>query len=153
MKTWIFGIIFLISFVSPAMAGTACQRRVGSCAYYSCLAKELNCRSSNYIVSFGEKYCKKFDQRRGWFSRRGQRFLKNIRSCLQVNLEKESEILSCRNSKIVAARHHVDCYRENRFCDLSFSDKFLVVETILKPVLIDPVFQSVAHDILSSCHK
>lgn len=153
MKSWICGFIFLVGFVRPAVAGTACQDRVGRCSYYSCLAKTLNCRSSNYIISFGEKYCKKFDQRQNWFSSRGQRFLNNIRSCLQVNLEKESEILSCRNSKTLAAQHHVECYRENKFCELRLSDQLLIVDTIIKPVIVDPVFQKVAHDILSNCHK
>jgi hypothetical protein len=152
MKKWVL-IVFLTTGLQVARAETSCQALVGTCVYYDCLSKTLACSRSNYLLSFGEKYCKKFQERRARFSSNGKKFLKSVQSCLQVKLEQDSDELVCKNSKALAAQHHVACYREHKFCNLKFMDQYLVVQTILKPVLVDSVFRDVAHKIVADCHR
>jgi hypothetical protein len=152
MKNWVL-IIFLSGLFNQAVAETACHALIGSCDYYTCISDSLKCNKSNYFTSFGNRFCRKFGQRRSLFSKQGKTFLKSVQRCLQIKMESDSEKLVCQNSKNLAAVHHVACYKVNKFCELKLSDKFRVVQIILKPVLTDSVFRKVAHNILANCHR
>ena len=146
----LFFVIFLI--FNQASADTSCRNLVGHCRYYACLEEKYQCHRSNYFHSFAENYCHKFDQRHNKFSAKGRKFLKSVKNCLQTHMESDSSELSCASSKTVAARHHVECYHENHFCDLGVLDKYNIVYTVLKPIFVDPIFRKVGNNIISECH-
>ena len=149
MKTWVFGIIFLISLQSWSQS--VCAPLLNYCSYYTCVARDLGCSNSNYLLSFGKKYCSRFESRENRFSSHGQKFLEKVSVCLRQKIEAHYEKLSCSNVKSYSASSHVGCYVASGFCRLSFGDKLEILHTVLKPALFDPTFQRVAHRLTKVC--
>jgi len=59
-----FTMVIILTFAAGlALAEVSrCTPLIGRCSYYSCLSQELSCTSQDYPLSFGGKYCAKFDR-------------------------------------------------------------------------------------------
>jgi hypothetical protein len=141
--------IFSAFLIQPAHAYQAAEN-LGTCSYYDALSSELSCSNeTGYLMQFGARYCHQFDENFSRFSLNGQRVLTEIRTCLQEELEKTPE-LTCGNVKAVAAESHVYCYRQARFCQMSFLDQFTLMQ-IVAPAILDPDLRAAVKRIEREC--
>lgn len=115
------------------------------------MANELRCSAKNYLLRFGEHYCNQFlkPKVKNSFSKAGGRIVANIRLCLQNELVNDTR-LTCRTSKSLAQEHHLRCYVESGFCELGFSDKYVILQEVYKE-LNDPDFALTTKDIGIAC--
>lgn len=147
----LFLTILLGFSVFSTVAGATCRSDIRSCTVYSCLADELRCSSKNYLLRFGEHYCKQFlkPEVKKSFSKAGGLVVANIRLCLQNELVNDAR-LNCRTSKSLAQEHHLRCYVAAGFCELGFSDKYVILQQVYKE-LNDPDFALTTKDIGLAC--
>jgi hypothetical protein len=102
---YLFGALCIIFLALPAYAD------LGACEFYPKLAHTLECSSENYLSSFAEHYCRKFDKNISAFSPQGQKTLSEIKLCLQMALVDQVG-LTCDNVRSIALQSHIDCYRQ-----------------------------------------
>ncbi len=136
-----FALLFL--FV-PALAS---EQKI--CDYYTQKSQALGCADSDYLVSFGEKYCRTFVEVEKEFSPAGQEVFAKIRHCL-VDTLKATPDLSCANTREKAERSHVDCYHRSGYCQLGAHDNWVVLKRIWQE-FFDPGFLRVVRDIQKKC--
>lgn len=148
MNRWSLIMLFLI-LKHPVVWAQDCVPAVESCDFYMCSNQELNCGPQNYLVDFGYKYCRKFVNNEAHFSIQAQETLREIRYCLQEKLYFEQK-LTCETSQSFAIQHHVDCYVEKGFCELSVLDKLQIFSYIRKTIL-DPAYLKTMLQIQRSC--
>ena len=131
----IFIALFIAGLiVNAAQAGIvsdACyQLSDNNCDFYqSCLEKEKPCGESGYAISYGDHYCRKFLKMENKLSSKGQKFFKNVRTCLQKELQLDIlthvfnrvNTLTCERIAEKAFRSHSYCYtsQEISICSLS----------------------------------
>jgi hypothetical protein len=106
----------------------------GGCQFYACREAEKagGCGARGYYLGFAEKYCVRFLQSlRPRMSPAGQRFLDAGRDCLMRFVDEQLEPeLACDTVKAEALASHVACYRDNGFCALPLSDKWMLLNTV-----------------------
>lgn len=120
---------FLFSLMSEAKVDreywptqSPCRFDGSVCDYYCSKALELGCTKSNYLVGFGQKYCKSYIRNAGEFTPSGREVLAKIRQCLIADLKSKSD-LSCQNAESYGLHSHFGCYTESGYCALSLGDK------------------------------
>ena len=105
-----------------------------SCDYYLCRddARTESCGAAGYYAGFGHAYCDRFTQdAQPMMSEVGQRWLDDVRTCLQLALEDiDDEAISCEALQTLAYATHPQCYVEAGFCELPRSDAWTVVNTV-----------------------
>jgi hypothetical protein len=104
----------------------------GGCQFYNCREAEHACGPSGYYQGYAEKYCVRFLQSlRPRMSPAGQRFLDVARDCLMRYVDTElPPDDACDDVKTRAFQSHVACYHDNGFCELSLSDRWLLINTV-----------------------
>jgi hypothetical protein len=138
LALFIFTILFsMISFAN-------CAESIGSCEYYQCIEKQENCGAKSYYTNFGLHYCKKYHAEQSNYTERGQEFLINIRTCLQVELERErirtNELPRCSKVKKFAIRSHKLCYQQYEFCKLPKADRRRIEKAAKKEIIHPQMF-------------
>ena len=102
------------------------QAGCGACEYYACREAQAanQCGSGGYYLAHGYKYCNRLIQVASpRMSPAGQRWLEDGRDCLMRFIETEiSSDEQCRSVRDRAYASHPDCYVDNGFCDLPFTD-------------------------------
>tara|TARA_R110002072_G_scaffold534_6_gene4042 strand:- start:217886 stop:218344 length:459 start_codon:yes stop_codon:yes gene_type:complete len=148
MKYLLLTISILLQL--PAFSSQYCQELLDDCEYYTCINQEKNCGSSSYFLKFGKKYCNKFAEHEEEFSRDGQDWIKRTKVCLIDSIDKIEDGISCNQYKREAISHHIPCYLDSGYCDLSNYDRAIVTKTILKS-LWRPSMISAGIRVLTSC--
>ncbi|MCM2282762.1 MAG: hypothetical protein NDI61_13055 [Bdellovibrionaceae bacterium] len=146
----LWGAMFSMVSEASTLAQTACSNQVGSCAYYGCLSDELACRPQAYLRRFGRSYCSLFEARADEYTEQGQKFMTEVRLCLQLELDAEIG-LTCQNVERRSANHHVTCYLESGYCELPRKDQFLLQRTIFKDLASRPALWGAALRISRAC--
>lgn len=123
---WI--VLTLLSF--NVFATSDCTQYANDCEYYSCVSDSKHCPDSSYPVSFGKRYCLRYEERMGRFSDAGRIWIEEVRKCLIRDMETFESDLTCSQLRKRAFKGHVPCYVESGFCNLSVKDKARVVKTI-----------------------
>ena len=110
----------------------SCYNPQGNCMWYhECLEKRFSCleSSNDYAISYGEKYCKLFEENSHKFSLNAQSWIKNVKLCLQIQLVSEIKQYSdsnCSEIQRIAFISHTSCYLrpngKSGICYLSFKD-------------------------------
>lgn len=112
--------------VYPTVA--SCDRpKPDDCSFYrACLEKTHPCGDAGYALAYGERLCNAFIEKKDGFSSDGQRWLHEVRSCLQKSLvpilhEKNA---TCEAVLDEAYATHPGCYtaENNSICALPTSD-------------------------------
>lgn len=124
-------------------ASATCEAPVAdNCAFYrACLDGAHPCGADGYALGFGEPLCYLFIDHRDEFTPDGQRWLREVRTCLQRSLAAISArpVTSCSALADEAYASHTSCYTaaDNSFCALPPSD-VLRLASLLGPYLRDP---------------
>ncbi|WP_372651536.1 hypothetical protein [Halobacteriovorax sp.] len=129
MNKFLFLIILIFS--SSWAFAESCETMDNDCEYYSCVEEQRHCGKKGYLLGFGKKYCLKFSEQDYRFSKKGRKWLNDVRECLIDNLDK-SEAVSCKEFKREQFRAHVPCYVNTGYCELSRRDRFAVKKVIYK---------------------
>jgi hypothetical protein len=115
-------------------AGYIADAGCGGCQFYTCREAEKTggCGPRGYYLGFADKYCVRFLQSlRPRMSPAGQRFLDAGRDCLMRYVDAQLPAqLACDTVKAEALASHVACYRDNGFCALPLSDKWMLLNTV-----------------------
>ena len=120
----------------------ACYSPSGeSCNWYSsCLRRKYPCEdaSNAYAVTYAERFCMLYNERRAIFSAEGQKWLDAVRKCLQVDLVplvRPWVTASCHRMRQRALATHIPCYLKpdqnvTSVCDLNCTDYLKIVWSI-----------------------
>jgi hypothetical protein len=105
----------------------ACEHpQPDDCSFYrSCLESSHACGDDGYALAYGERLCYAFIEKRASFSSDGQRWLRQVRSCLQKSLVPLlHETATCATVLDEAYATHPACYTapDNSICSLPASD-------------------------------
>lgn len=119
-----------------------------SCDFYSLKAHALSCASTNYLVRFGDHYCREFEKVEPFFTPGGRNVLNCIRPCLIQALNRPD--LTCSNLQAVAFASHVKCYSGCGFCDLPVSDKMMIGAVVWRE-FFNPEFRLVMDKVSEKC--
>lgn len=155
MKTYLFTLILLVfsgsSTFATEMKPSSCHPDQDSCDYYRCREEERPCGRRGYIQSFGNRYCKKFiNHDMDHFSAKGQKWLTDVRYCLQEKLHQSPVNLSCKRLKKRALAAHYSCYLNTGYCLLPEHDKRHVLKIVGKRVL-DPMIMILGLRVTVKC--
>lgn len=121
-----------------------CYKPSGNdCSWYrNCLAQRYDCKNSEggeheYALTFGEKYCNRYNEKYSYFSSYGQKWIDSVRKCLQEKLVlkiRPYDDYNCSEIKDYAFESHIDCYTSppghEGFCSLPWKDYLKVLWTI-----------------------
>lgn len=171
LNVWRIAFYFFIGVVSLrsskcAISDTCLEPSGQDCTWYrECLAYNYNCSDSpyEYALSYGEKYCEIFSSKASQFSVDGQKWIRNVKKCLQEKLAnrlKVSDNLSCKEIRHYAFASHAACYTkplgDKGICELKLSDWWNVLTIIWTqfiPFYSKELFESIngAIQVLFSC--
>lgn len=120
--------VFLASlFTAFAVQASDCSDLIGTCDYYQCIERSQSCGKKGYYIEFGQHYCEKYQADQINYTKRGQEFLNDIRTCLQDELERENirtgHLPTCGHIKKFAVETHKTCYEQYGFCSLPDLDQ------------------------------
>ena len=96
--------LLLISFSALA---SDCSELQNDCEYYSCISNTKHCSDSSYPVSFGKKYCLRYENQMNRFSEAGKTWIEEVRKCLIRDMETFADDLSCSQIRKRAFKGHV----------------------------------------------
>jgi hypothetical protein len=111
-----------------------------SCKYYSCLEEEMQCGEEAYLLSYGKRYCEKFQtdfiQNVALLSPETQLWRLKTSVCLQRTAQlafKAGDDCELLEEKSFSA--HPLCYtnHENSFCTLPAKDITFILAKVLDP--------------------
>lgn len=138
-----FTLFFIVSCRTDSNSNLASQARgpvdecsslVGTCEYYSCIEKNrLSCGETGYPMGYGLNYCEKLSSiefqpastalGNRVFPADGNKWKVNVRSCLQVEMEKYFQTnpnSTCQELRTFAFNSHPGCYTQAvNFCELN----------------------------------
>lgn len=143
--------ISLNSNAAGDFIGAPSQDTISLCQIYDKLANDLGCGDENYLISFGAHYCNKYQAIEQTFPLRTQEVLSRIRACLIQSLVDENN-LSCENVQEKAANHHIKCYLESGFCQISKWDKVRLAKVAL-PALTSRSLRKSLFEINNACQE
>lgn len=126
-----------------------------NCAFYrACLEAAHPCGAAGYALGFGEPLCYLFIDHRDDFTPAGQRWLRDVRTCLQRSLAALAArpTASCDALADDAYASHTSCYTapESSFCALPPAD-VLRLANLLGPYLRDPRAAAQTRAVASIC--
>ena len=122
---------------------------INQCDAYRKKSNELQCQDNGYLISFGEKYCRKFVEKNDRFSEYGQAILADIRTCLISGIESE-ESMTCNTAKDLAQIHHYNCYLNSGYCTLNVFDR-LAIGWVVRKELFDKDYIHLINKISTAC--
>ncbi|XP_047123525.1 uncharacterized protein LOC124806540 [Hydra vulgaris] len=119
----------------------SCYSPTGAdCSWYSnCLAAKFPCSGSQteYAISYGQKFCSLYNDRRSAFSQNALNWVNAVRKCLQVSLVpllRDYSTVSCNDIFNKAMASHPGCYvspyQGLSVCTLSPTDWWQIFWTI-----------------------
>jgi hypothetical protein len=126
IKKQIFLLILSLFTTLPTLAET-CTPSANNCEYYRCMERNRSCGSKGYWQDFAIPYCQKFVDDNAKFNTESQRWLRDVRECLQVRLDEVSANSSCNQIKDNAMDSHVGCYVDTGFCSLAAADQIKIM--------------------------
>jgi len=144
--------IYLILFSIVAHANETCMSSSKTCSFYQCAEKEKNCGKRGYLLRKGYRFCKKFGKKAHKLTYNGQAWVNNVRYCLQKNLQGQYQSLSCREIKKSVWAHHLSCYYDQGFCQLSKKDR-LKIYNVVGISILQPNFIKVAFKLFKKCRE
>jgi hypothetical protein len=129
-----------------------CSHLVGSCDYYLCREKISPCGVKGYYLAFGYQYCQKsFTTLSPTVSEKGQKWLKDVATCLQQSMDNEIPSgVECGQIKSQAIKSHTACYDQTNFCGQKFTDVLKVLR-MLAPEIPKPQMIAVGLTIIKNC--
>jgi hypothetical protein len=139
----------IIAIILCYFQAAFCKPDLNQCEAYSLISEQLGCDDSGYLVSFGERYCRKFVEKNDHFSTYGQAILSDIRTCLISQIEAENH-LTCENAHDLAQRHHYNCYLESGYCTLGLFDR-MQIGWIVRKELFDVNYLKLIQKISTAC--
>ena len=112
-----------------------------SCDWYrNCLEKKYPCEASSnaYAITYAEKFCRMFEERRAKFNADAQKWMDGVRKCLQVALVplmRPWNNPTCEEIRAKAFASHTPCYLKPdkdvpSICDLDYSEYLKIFWTI-----------------------
>ena len=112
-----------------------------SCDWYrSCLEKKYPCEASSnaYAITYAEKFCRMFEERRAKFNADAQKWMDGVRKCLQVALVplmRPWNNPTCEEIRAKAFASHTPCYLKPdkdvpSICDVDYSEYLKIFWTI-----------------------
>lgn len=107
--------------------------------------------SSNYLSSFGYRYCHAYVEKNDRFSTQSQNVLAELRQCLIDELEMRRD-LTCDNVKAIAFETHEHCYREHDFCQLPKIEQIKILN-VVKGALLRPDYRRAIRKIYQMCRS
>lgn len=117
---------FFLFLILPVFAKANCPASRESCSFYRCMEKERPCGPHGYWMGFGDRYCRAFLNHQDSFSEESQRWLTDVRECLQVRVHEVANDVQCRDIYSTAMNSHVSCYVDTGFCNLAFRDRLKI---------------------------
>lgn len=132
--------------------GDTCSEHIGTCDYYLCREKNNSCGVTGYYLAFGYQYCQtSFTSLNSKVSPKGQKWLKDVATCLQEKVETEiSPTHRCEEIKSASIASHESCYEQTNFCGQKFKD-VLKVLGMLSPELTKPKMILLGIKIIKNC--
>jgi hypothetical protein len=127
--------------------------------YVDCLEEKFECGYTGYPVSYGFKFCRKF-QKAEKFSKRGRAWINSTMLCLQqrlvpfMGLNYENNDSACKAIEDWGFSTHASCYteHENSFCDLGPIDLAIAMSVIGPGPLIGNIkARSQVREVLGIC--
>ncbi|HSO37759.1 MAG TPA: hypothetical protein VLT33_34770 [Labilithrix sp.] len=134
----------------------ACDRPApDDCSFYrACLEVSHPCGEDGYALAYGERLCQAFIDHRDAFSPRGQRWLRDVRTCLQRELVPllHAPPMSCEKVVDDAYATHAGCYTaiDDSICALPARD-VIELATILGADLFSARALSQIRDVAATC--
>jgi len=142
---WLCRLGFLYRCEAPVCEGVpshdevdSCSDYIGmdgcaSCEYYFCrdAQRPQPCGEKGYYQGFVGRYCNLFTEATvPRLSPKGQDWIANVRTCLQLSMEEASDDWSCDEVKKFGYDAHPDCYVDTGFCELSITDMIAIFNTV-----------------------
>lgn len=144
-------VLFALLLFSLTNKATECVNDTSVCSFYCQKSDELNCSASNYLKSFGYKYCRLFINKEQSYTKAGRPIFERIRNCLVNRLASQNN-LTCESVAPIAVASHVDCYIDNNFCELNNHDR-LTTLWFIRSELLDRKFLPTMAKIVSLCEQ
>lgn len=123
-----FAISTLIFCLSGSNALTEVETKLSCDAYRQFVEKTCPCKNSesDYAISYGEKYCKRFLARSDW-STEGKTWRDSTLQCLQNEITRYvsyQDICNCDELEQFAFQSHAKCYTQHgsSYCKLQEKD-------------------------------
>lgn len=104
-----------------------CEALIGTCDFYLCEEARNHCGPKNYMIGLGYKYCHR--SYNGLYqkmeSAQAKKWVLGTVQCLQreIHAGLNARAMSCSEIEDMAIGVHPECYVENGFCSMPFSDK------------------------------
>lgn len=132
----LLAILLLTTFTANASDNkiSNCEDFQEDCGFYACIEARVRCGRGGYPIAYGKKYCNKFEKNINKFSVNGQRFVVETKSCLIDKLVSYKNDISCSSLRRQAFEDHLPCYYKSGFCELSSSDKNVVISLVLTSI-------------------
>jgi hypothetical protein len=145
---------FLMSLVSGVLASDLqeCESKTISCDFYRCVEKEMPCGRDGYILGFGERFCRRFDNILDKLSPQGKSWFFTARQCLTKKILSLDKYNSCGEIEEKSYSDHKPCYINSGYCDLSISDKFQIMK-VISPLLLKMNVLIMGEEIQRNCMK
>jgi hypothetical protein len=94
----------------------------GNCSFYSdCMEKRVPCGPTGYTLGYADKYCIKFGTQIDCFNTQGQKWINNVRICLEtalINSNVYKNKGTCQDILNYGFSTHPHCYLVNGFCSV-----------------------------------
>ena len=117
-----------------------CEPEQNSCDFYQCREGRHQCGDDGYYLGFGYKYCQEYIELTPTFKPETQRWMADVRLCLQEELAALSENRMCKDAMNFAFDSHSKCYMEAGVCSLPLSEFYQVLKVIKGNVLLPKIF-------------
>ncbi len=143
-------LLALLFIILPILSHANCSASADSCEFYRCMEREQSCGKHGYWREFGYPYCQKFLTTQDRFSLTSQRWLTDVRECLQQRVGESVEHTSCSSTYRIAMDSHISCYVDTGFCELSFPEQLKIFWN-LKGALRRPITWKEAHLLNKAC--
>lgn len=156
MKTvFIIIIMLLLPLLSFSETPSSCAPSSENCDFYKCESARLGCDQDDYLIQFGDKFCRKYLRNQDEYSSQGERFLIQVRACLQTKLAEQNfsaNKKTCRQMEDFAFLTHTDCYVSSGYCELSKSDQRKIMMVAKFKLFNRKVWASYS-DLKDACEK
>ncbi|KAL7074478.1 hypothetical protein ACQ4LE_006303 [Meloidogyne hapla] len=128
MRTLLF-LFLLLNFFTNSKEFEDCE----GCNAYKCMENVANCGSDGYLIAYGEKNCKNFNEPEIYerFDESGKKFVNCTGKCLINNMnhyiEKKAGNINCELLKEAGFHSHPKCYLDCGFCQICKTNKYALL--------------------------
>lgn len=152
-----FALQVMQTWIPKLVAQRSCDQFIGTCDFYLCQEEKIPCGLEGYNLSYGYKYCSgsKFKLLGQMPTQQGKTWVTEVFKCLQSKSFQDSGTTqnNDRQCKVISSNayaSHPDCYVQAGFCDLSTTEKKLILKLIKSEIFS---FAAIVQgfDILKQC--